>query len=111
MPADCAGPVDLFHTLGWSPRTVQFVGRAVAGGERVQGDAFASLRVLRKTLDCFPQMPDTTPMEAEGNLWFREWANCPGGRIDLMLHPGGHSLPPGWLTRALDWFEARLAED
>jgi len=111
IPEVCAGPVNLFHTHGWSDRTVPLEGRAVAGGTRVQGDAFVSLRVLRKTLGCSPQTPDTTAMEAEGNLWFREWAHCPRGRIDLMLHPGGHSLPPGWLNRALDWFEARLADD
>ena len=30
---------------------------------------------------------------------------------DLMLHPGGHGVPKGWLTQALDWFEDRLVED
>ena len=49
-------------------------------------------------------------MEAEDGLWFRRWTSCPGGRLDLMLHPGGHGVPKGWLTRALDWFEDRLAE-
>jgi polyhydroxybutyrate depolymerase len=109
LPEGCEGPVDLFHTHGWTDRVVPIEGRAVAGGTLTQGDAFLSLRVLRETLGCNPQMPDAAPMEAGGNLWLREWASCPGGRVDLMLHPGGHSVPPGWLTRALDWFEARLA--
>lgn len=110
LPDRCAGQVDLFQTHGWTDRTVPLEGRAVAGGTRIQGDVFLSLRILRDSLGCNPQMPDAAPMEAEGNLWFREWASCPGGRIDLMLHPGGHGVPAGWLTRALDWFEARLAE-
>jgi len=110
MPERCQGPVDLFHTHGWTDRTVPIEGRAVAGGTRTQGDAFVSLRILRDALGCNPQMPDAAPMEAGGNLWLREWTHCPEGRIDLMLHPGGHSVPPGWLSRALDWFEARLAD-
>ena len=110
LPEICDGPADLFHTHGWTDRVVPIEGRAVAGGERVQGDAFASLHILRAALGCRSEMPDGAPMEAEGNLWLREWGSCPEGRIDLMLHPGGHSVPPGWLGRALDWFEARLVD-
>lgn len=109
LPERCAGPVDLFHTHGWSDRTVPLEGRSVAGGTLTQGDAFASLRVLRAALGCNPQMPDTAPMESGGNLWLRHWDHCPAGSLELMLHPGGHGVPEGWLTRALDWFEARLA--
>jgi len=110
LPDHCEGPVDLFHTHGWSDRTVPLEGRAVAGGRLTQGDAFASLRILRAALGCNPQMPDETPMEAEGDLWLRHWSHCPGGTLDLMLHPGGHGMPKGWTSRALDWFEARLAD-
>lgn len=110
LPGRCEAPVDLFHTHGWADRTVPLEGRAVAGGTLTQGDAFASLRILRMALGCNPQMPDTAPMEAEGNLWLRHWGRCPEGTLDLMLHPGGHSVPKGWLVRALDWFEALLAE-
>jgi polyhydroxybutyrate depolymerase len=109
LPESCAGPVDLMQTHGWTDRVVPLEGRAVAGGRLVQGDAFLSLRLLRQTLGCNPQMPDTAPVDADGALWRRSWDHCPGGRLDLMLHPGGHAVPPGWLGRALDWFEARLA--
>lgn len=109
LPESCAGPVDLFHTHGWTDRTVPIEGRAVDHGRLTQGDLFASLRVLRRTDGCAPQMPDAAPMEAGGSLWLRHWGSCSGGEIDLLLHPGGHSLPSGWLTRALDWFEAQLA--
>lgn len=110
MPEACAGPVDLMHTHGWADRVVPLEGRAVAGGRLVQGDTFLSLRLLRQTLGCNPQMPDATPREADGALWLRSWDHCPGGRLDLMLHPGGHGVPEAWLGRALDWFEARLAD-
>jgi polyhydroxybutyrate depolymerase len=110
LPARCAGPVALFHTHGWTDRVVPIEGRAVAGGTRIQGDAFASLRILRAALGCDPQMPDAMPVAEDGTLWFREWLSCPAGRIDLMLHPDGHRLPTGWLEQALDWFEDRLAE-
>jgi polyhydroxybutyrate depolymerase len=110
LPATCAGPVDLFQTHGWTDKVVPLEGRSVAGGRLTQGDAFASLHILRNANGCDPQMPDTAPMEKDGDLWFRNWTHCPGGRIDLMLHPGGHSVPAGWLDRALDWFEARLAQ-
>jgi polyhydroxybutyrate depolymerase len=110
LPDHCEGPVDLFQTHGWTDKVVPLEGRSVAGGTLTQGDAFASLRILRDANACDPQMPDTAPMEADGDLWLRNWTHCPGGRIDLMLHPGGHSIPTGWLERALDWFEARLAD-
>ena len=110
LPDHCEGPTDLFQTHGWTDKVVPLEGRSVAGGTLTQGDAFASLRILRDANGCNPQMPDTAPMEADGDLWFRNWTHCPGGRIDLMLHPGGHSVPAGWLERALDWFEARLAQ-
>jgi polyhydroxybutyrate depolymerase len=110
LPAGCQGPVDLFHTHGWTDRVVPIEGRKVANGSLTQGDAFASLGILRRALDCDPQMPDAAPMADDGKLWLREWTSCPAGRIDLMLHPGGHAVPRDWLDRALDWFEARLAE-
>lgn len=111
LPAACAGPVALFHTHGWSDRVVSLEGRPVAGGRLTQGDVFLGLRLLREALGCDPQMPDTAPVEADGSLWLRQWDNCAEGRLDLMLHPGGHAVPPGWLDRALDWFEARLAAE
>jgi polyhydroxybutyrate depolymerase len=108
-PEGCQGAVDLFHTHGWTDRVVPLEGRSVGQNQFTQGDAFTSLVILRETLGCDPHMPDVT--KVEGDLWLRSWEKCPMGRIDLMLHPGGHSIPPGWTARALDWFEARLAED
>lgn len=109
LPERCAGPVDLFHAHGWSDRVVPMEGRSVADGRLTQGDVFASLRRLRETLGCDPHRPDTAPVVADGSRWLRHWDTCPEGRLNLMLHPGGHKIPKGWLERALDWFEARLA--
>lgn len=105
LPNDCNGPVNLFHTHGWTDRVVPLEGRPVAQGRMIQGDAFASLAIMRAMTGCNARMPDTAPMEAEGDIWWRHWSTCPGGRLDLMLHPGGHALPAGWVDRALDWFE------
>jgi len=110
LPKGCAGPVDLFHTHGWADRVVPLEGRSVAGGRLTQGDTFASLAILRAALGCRQRMPDRTET-LPGTILLRHWESCKSGRIDLMLHPGGHRVPKGWLPRALDWFEARLAED
>jgi polyhydroxybutyrate depolymerase len=110
-PETCKGPVDMFHTHGWTDRVVPLEGRSVGQNQFTQGDTFASLAILRGVLGCDPHMPDVTTVERDGDLWLRSWEKCPMGRIDLMLHPGGHGIPPGWLARVLDWFEARLAED
>ena len=109
MTESCAAPVDLFHTHGWTDRTVPLEGRPLANGLLVQGDVFQSLFILRETNGCGNRQPDEAPVDAEQTLLNRVWSNCSGARqIDFMLHPGGHGIPKGWLDRALDWFEARL---
>lgn len=109
LPDSCAGPVELFHTHGWQDRTVPLEGRVLGGGALTQGDVWASLFILRATNNCAKRQPETSSVE--DGIWLRHWSDCEAGRIDLMLHPGGHSVPPGWATRALDWFEAALAEE
>ena len=111
MWQDCEAPVDLFHTHGWTDRTVPLEGRPLRGGALVQGDVFQSLYILRATNGCANRQPEDAPLSEAQDRWYRSWAACQGGRIDLMLHPGGHGIPKGWLGQALDWFEARLEED
>ncbi|MEM7509258.1 MAG: polyhydroxybutyrate depolymerase, partial [Pseudomonadota bacterium] len=106
---DCAAPVDLFHTHGWMDRTVPLEGRPIPGGEITQGDVFGALFTLREANGCVNRQPETG--STEGNRWWRNWSDCETGRIDLMLHPGGHGVPKGWADAALDWFEARLADE
>ena len=110
LPEACAGPADLFHVHGWSDRVVPLEGRSVADGRLTQGDVFVGLGRLRAALGCNPEMPDTAPVLADGSRWLRHWDHCPEGRLDLMLHPGGHTVPAGWLDRALDWFETLPAK-
>jgi len=106
----CAGPVDLFHTHGWTDRTVPLEGRPLGHGAMMQGDVFQSLALMRATDGCTNRQPDSAPIDGAADIWQRSWSDCASGkRIDLMLHPGSHGVPKGWLDRALDWFEARLA--
>ncbi len=109
LPERCQGGADLFHTHGWADRVIPLEGRSVAGGTLTQGDTFASLKILRAANGCETEQPDASRIEPGGH-WRRTWSSCSGGRIELMLHPGPHGTPNGWLERALDWFEARLAE-
>ena len=106
MPTECQGPVKLFHTHGWNDRTVPLEGRSLRNHTVVQGDVWESLKILRATNGCRARQPENSSFD--GDLWFRHWTDCEGGRIDLMLHKGGHGAPPGWAAAMLDWFEDTL---
>ncbi|MEM6488802.1 MAG: dienelactone hydrolase family protein [Pseudomonadota bacterium] len=108
MPQRCAGPVDLFHTHGWGDRVVPLEGRPI-GSAMMQGDAFASLDLMRHGQGCTASQPDAAAAGADLR-WRRSWTSCRAGRLDLTLHPGGHVVPDDWLQSALTWFEARLAD-
>ena len=103
LPDKCSGPVRLFHTHGWTDRTVPLEGRTFFDGAVVQGDVWASLKILRETNGCANRQPDR--ISFDGTLWLRHWTDCASGRIDLLLHRGGHSAPGGWAEKVLDWFE------
>jgi polyhydroxybutyrate depolymerase len=103
LPGVCAAPVYLFHTHGWNDRTVPLEGRSLRNGAVVQGDVWASLKVLRETNGCRARQPESSSFDEE--FWLRHWTDCDAGQIDLMLHKGGHGAPPGWAGRMLDWFE------
>lgn len=107
LPTKCAGPVNLFHTHGWNDRTVPLEGRSLWDGSVVQGDVWASLKVLRETNGCDKRQPERNSFE--GDYWFRHWTDCDAGQIQLMLHKGGHGSPKGWSVRIVDWFEALTA--
>ncbi|MEO9649701.1 MAG: polyhydroxybutyrate depolymerase [Roseobacter sp.] len=106
LPASCAAPVKLFHTHGWSDRTVPLEGRTFGGfgrGPVTQGDVWASLKILRETNGCDKRQPEKNSFD--GDMWFRHWTDCTGADVELMVHQGGHGVPKGWSKRALDWFE------
>lgn len=103
-PAVCAGAVPLLHTHGWTDQVVPLEGRAI-GPDFAQGNVFQSLQTWRKTNGCHRSNPDA--FLNVGVFHQRIWTECAnGGRLDFALHFGGHSIPAGWSTLALDWFEA-----
>ncbi|MEP5730561.1 MAG: polyhydroxybutyrate depolymerase [Sulfitobacter sp.] len=108
LPESCEGPVDLFHTHGWNDRTVPLEGRPLRNGTIAQGDVWESLQILRGTNGCTSRQPSRSVVEDA--RWYKHWEECDAGRIDLMLHPGGHGSPKGWAPMILDWFEERLQE-
>lgn len=103
-PETCAGPVKLLHVHGKADRTVPLEGREIMPGF-VQGNVFDAMQIWRDTNDCPSADPDST--DKRGIYTVESWGSCaPGTRLDFALHEGGHSIPKGWATLAMDWFEA-----
>ena len=107
LPETCTAPVMLFHTHGWNDRTVPLEGRSFGGGAVVQGDVWASLKIMRETNGCDARQPERNSFD--GDFWLRHWTDCRAGKIELLLHKGGHGAPQGWAARMLDWFEEQLS--
>jgi polyhydroxybutyrate depolymerase len=110
-PIDCAGPVQMLHTHGWSDGTVPLEGRVLRGGDSrdenavMQGDVFHALSIWRETNECYQLKPDA--YVTDGPFLIRKWTDCaPNSMLEFAVHPGGHIIPKGWATLALDWFEA-----
>ena len=102
--SDCKGPVNLLHTHGWRDGTVPLEGRVLGGGRIVQGDTFYSLQIMREVNGCDNLKADR--FETSGKFWKRWWTNCtPGSALQFNLFDGGHGVPKGWATEAIDWFE------
>lgn len=103
LPKTCAGPVHLLQTHGWADRTVPLEGRRLGGGRFEQGDIFAGLELWRITNGCDGHDPTSA---ASDGFWRRQWRDCAAGSaLELVLFPGGHTVPKGWADLALDWFE------
>lgn len=102
---DCAGPVKLLHTHGWRDGTVPLEGRPLGGGRIYQGDVFEGLRILREVNGCTQLRADK--FDTSGRFWRRKWTKCStGSALEFTLHTGGHGVPKGWATMAMNWFEA-----
>ncbi|MGL6211209.1 MAG: alpha/beta hydrolase family esterase [Paracoccaceae bacterium] len=101
-PESCKGPVRLLHTHGLADRTVPMTGRQIYPGF-VQGNVLEAMVVWRAANGCRGE-PDAE--ESRGVYEIQRWTTCaPGARLDVALHPGGHSIPKGWAKMAVDWFE------
>lgn len=104
-PEDCAGPVRLHHTHGWSDGTVPLEGRSVGGGTLTQGDVFAAMSIWRKANRCPQENPDQATKQ--GDFLVRAWRECADqAALVFALHPGGHIVPDDWTGMVLDWYEA-----
>lgn len=109
-PTDCAGPVKLLHTHGWQDKTVPLEGRPLGGGRIYQGDVWHAMTIWRAENSCDGLRADT--FDISGDFWVRRWDECADGTaLEFILHPGGHGIPRGWSTYAIDWFETVMAQD
>lgn len=104
QPTSCTAPVRLFHTHGWTDKTVPLEGRFLGGGQFQQGDIYAGLELWRQTNECGGHAPDR--IWQDGDTLRRRWQCSDNADIEFMLFPGGHTLPKGWADKMLDWFEA-----
>ncbi|WP_264211180.1 alpha/beta hydrolase family esterase [Leisingera thetidis] len=104
MAQDCEGPVQLLHIHGFADEVVPLEGRAIPGSEAgvVQADIWEGLQLWRRENGC---RSNAAEHEAADGIWRKRW-HCAGGGLELILHKGGHGLPQGWSTMALDWFES-----
>ena len=109
-PTECAGPVRMLHTHGWSDGTVPLEGRVVNQlpaddpNAFAQGDIFFALDLWRDTNGCRHLKPDR--IELTGPFWRRAWERCTEGTaLELALFPGGHVIPSEWPALVIDWFE------
>ena len=109
-PTDCAGPVKLLHTHGWKDKTVPLEGRPLGGGRIYQGDVWHAMEIWRAENGCDGLRADA--FDTSGDFWVRRWDECADGTaLEFVLHPGGHGIPRGWSSYAMDWFERVMAED
>lgn len=104
IPQSCAGPVNLFHTHGFSDRTVPLEGREVSWGgvQYHQGNILRGLDVWREINGCTGAADIST---AKGPAWEKRWTSCQAGSLRLRITPGGHGIPKGWSSDVLDWFD------
>lgn len=103
MATECAGPVHLFHTHGFSDRMVPLEGRKATwqGHEFHQGSIFKGLDVWREVNGC---MLAADQSDAGDAIWEKRWTGCAAGSITLQIVPGGHGIPRGWSSRVIEWF-------
>ncbi|WP_299403570.1 polyhydroxybutyrate depolymerase [uncultured Roseobacter sp.] len=109
-PTDCAGPVRLLHTHGWTDSTVPLEGRVLRGDDAtdpqalMQGDIFYTLRMWREVNACHQLRADR--YVTKGDFMRRAWDRCSeGSALEFALFPGGHVVPEGWADMMLDWYE------
>lgn len=111
-PTECAGPVRLLHTHGWTDTTVPLEGRVVRGEDIndpeafVQGDIFYTLGMWREVNECVQIRADK--FVTKGPFMRRSWERCADDTaLEFALFSGGHRVPKEWADLALDWLETQ----
>ncbi|MEM7717569.1 MAG: alpha/beta fold hydrolase [Pseudomonadota bacterium] len=114
-PTECAGPVRLLHTHGWTDGTVPLEGRVVNRlpaddpNAFAQGDIFYALNLWRDTNGCRHLKADR--FANSGPFMRRAWDRCDtGSALEFALFDGGHVVPPEWPALVIDWYEGLDAE-
>ena len=102
FPAECAGPVRMLHTHGFSDTTVPLEGRRMGHSEVAQSDIFAGLQLWRRVDGCGSRAGMT---DVAGPLWRKIWTDCKAGTLEFALHAGSHGVPEGWADMAITWFD------
>ncbi|MGB3408717.1 MAG: dienelactone hydrolase family protein [Jannaschia sp.] len=104
-PTECAGLVGLpvMQVHGFADGQVPLEGRGI--GTWHQGSVWEALDRARERNGCRSN-PDAITIDAAFRR--RDWdASCTGGgRVSLVMHDGGHGLPPGWTEIAREFLEA-----
>jgi polyhydroxybutyrate depolymerase len=93
-PTSCAGPVNYLHVHGATDNTMPIAGRSVGKGLR-QANLLESLSTLARASGCDDADSKTATTHS--------WKGCQSS-MRLVMHPGGHSVPPFWADTAVNWF-------
>ena len=105
MPTQCVKPVRVLHTHGRSDEIVTHDGR---GDRRVSGGA--RIMLLDKTMETIARSNGCVRAAAPQRFLIYDrttWQGCPrGGSVDLLMHDGGHTIPPSWFDYVIEWFES-----
>lgn len=104
LPQRCVGPVRFLHSHGLSDPVVPLAGPPVVSGGVAMAPIRDSLDLLASTAHC--KAPAAGAAEPMSGMARQRWTGCAaGGSLDLLLHEGGHTMPPEWFGAVLDWFE------
>jgi polyhydroxybutyrate depolymerase len=109
LPEECERPVRFLDSHGLADPIVPYSGAPLVSGGVTMATPERSLDLLARTNHCKNPDPGTAGMML--GLQRTRWAGCArGGSLDLLLHDGGHNMPPEWFRAVLDWFEEPPAE-
>jgi len=109
LPESCVRPVRFLDSHGLSDPIVPFAGPPVVSGGVTMAGIGESLDLLARTNRC--KNPEPKEAQLMSGMARQSWEGCAAGSsLDLVLHAGGHSMPPEWFGAVLDWFEEPPAE-